>query len=71
MPPARDFVADAFAHCKFIAYTAGAKVLFAKAGIMEDDLDDGCIALEEAGDAKTFVTACRALRLWQRESDLG
>jgi catalase len=71
LPPARDFVADAFAHCKFIAYTQGAKVLFGKAGISEDDLDEGCIALEEGDDAQAFVTACRALRLWQRESDLG
>src|ERR1041385_462136 len=30
---ARDFVADAFAHCKFIAHTAAATPLFEKAGV--------------------------------------
>ncbi len=29
LPPARDFVADAFAHYKFIGFTAGAAVLIA------------------------------------------
>ena len=31
-PTARDFVADAFAHCKFIGYVEAALPLFAKAG---------------------------------------
>ncbi|MBL7406489.1 catalase HPII, partial [Escherichia coli] len=30
---ARDFVADAFAHCKFIAHVDAAAPLFAKAGV--------------------------------------
>ena len=30
---AKDFVSDAFAHCKFIAYSADALPLFEKAGI--------------------------------------
>ena len=33
---ARDFVADAFAHCKFIGYVEAAMPLFEKAGIAED-----------------------------------
>lgn len=41
---ARDFVADAFAHCKFIGYTKSVGPLFEKAGIAES-LDEGCIAL--------------------------
>ena len=32
----RDFVADAFAHCKFIGYVEAAVPLFDKAGIVED-----------------------------------
>ena len=39
---ARDFVADAFAHCKFIGYVNAAVPLFEKAGIAEADLDEGC-----------------------------
>ncbi len=41
---ARDFVADAFQHCKFIGYDASAMPLLEKAGIA-DALDRGdCLA---------------------------
>ncbi|HEY3674329.1 MAG TPA: catalase [Acidimicrobiia bacterium] len=63
-PEARDFVAHAHAHCKFIGYTPDALPLFERAGIRE--LDDGCLALERTRDAAAFVEACRALRLWNR-----
>ncbi len=63
-PAARDFVADAHAHCKFIGYTPGALPLLERAGVR--DLDDGCLALERTRDAAAFVEACRALRLWTR-----
>ena len=45
---ARDFVADAFAHCKFIGYVEAARPLFEKAGIA-DSLDEGVIAIEGPG----------------------
>ncbi|HEU0122809.1 MAG TPA: catalase [Bryobacteraceae bacterium] len=64
-PSARDFVADAFAHLKFIAYTEPARKLFAKAGI-DSDMDDGFVLLSEAEDADEFIAACRALRKWSR-----
>ena len=63
---AKDFVSDAFAHCKFIGITAEAEAIFAAAGLA-DDLDEACIALTKAGDASTFIEACRALRHWPRE----
>jgi catalase len=44
LPPARDFVADAYAHYKFIAFTEPALKLFKKVGL-PDDLDDGFFAL--------------------------
>ena len=69
-PAARDFLADAFAHCKFIAFTAGAEPLFARAGLAEER-DAGCIALTGAQDAAGFVKTCRQLRLWEREAALG
>jgi catalase len=61
---ARDFVADAFAHAKFIGYVEAAKPLLEKAGV---SADGGCIALQRPADAKTFVETCRNLRFWERE----
>lgn len=46
---ARDFVADAFAHCKFIGYSKAIIPLFEKAGIA-DSLDEGCVTLSSAKD---------------------
>jgi catalase len=63
----RDFIADAFAHCKFIGYVKAAVSLFAKAGV-PDGLDDGFIALSGADDCTKFITKCRQLRLWEREA---
>jgi catalase len=64
--PAKDFVSDAYAHCKYIAYTASAAPLLEAAGIA-DKLDDGCIALENKRSAASFIESCRALRFWERE----
>lgn len=63
---AKDFVTDAFAHCKYIGIGAEAQPLFVKAGIGED-LDEACLPLGKASDAKAFIEAARALRLWSRE----
>lgn len=63
---ARDFVADAFAHCKFIGFTAGAVALLEKAGVAPD-ADEGVVALGGGAAAAGFVESCRALRLWERE----
>jgi catalase len=63
---AKDFISDAFAHLKFIAFVQNAMPLFEKAGIPED-LDEGFIELTNAKSAAQFVGSCRKLRLWQRE----
>ncbi|WP_084455744.1 catalase [Novosphingobium rosa] len=63
---AKDFVTDAFAHCKYIGIGVEAQPLFAKAGIAED-LDEACLPLGKAADGKAFVEAARALRFWPRE----
>jgi len=63
---AKDFVNDAFAHAKFIAYSAAAKALFDKAGLT--DMDAGMVLLKGPADAKAFVTQCRKLRFWAREA---
>ena len=64
-PAARDFVADAFAHMKFIGHTEGAAPLFQKAGVA-DSRDEGFIALNRPSDCSAFVAACRQVRYWQR-----
>ena len=66
-PTARDFVADAFAHCKFIGYVEAALPLFEKAGV-SDSRDDGCIALEGPESCAAFIATCRQLRFWAREA---
>jgi catalase len=63
---AKDFVSDAFAHAKFIGYSAAATTLFTSAGLTETD--GGCIALKSAADAKTFLDRCKTLRFWEREA---
>ncbi|TBA89883.1 catalase [Rhizobium ruizarguesonis] len=63
---ARDFVADAFVHCKFIGYVETALPLMQKAGIA-DSLDEGVIALGAAKDVTTFIKALGKLRIWGRE----
>ena len=65
-PAARDFVCDAFAHNKFIAYAAPAQRLFEKAGIA-NDLDDGCFRIDSESDVTPFAERCGELRLWDRE----
>ncbi|HQT78961.1 MAG TPA: catalase [Rhodopila sp.] len=65
---AKDFVADAFAHAKFVAYTEAAMPLFQKAGVTE--MDEGCVALKGAADAKAFLQKCRELRFWPRDATM-
>jgi catalase len=62
-PAARDFIADAVAHHKFIAYVEAAVPLFEKAAA---ELDEGCIRLEKPKDCAGFVLQCRKLRYWDR-----
>ena len=64
---ARDFVADAFAHCKFIGFTPGATPLLQKAGV-DPDADEGLINLDDKKAIAGFIESCRKLRLWSRET---
>jgi catalase len=64
--PSKDFVSDAFAHCKFIAHTAAATALFDAVGLA-DKVDGGFIALDGTGDVGSFLDACGQLRRWERE----
>jgi catalase len=62
---ARDFVSDAFAHLKFVAYARSAMPLVRKV-LSNDDLDGGFIELEDATNVDKFIQACRKLRFWER-----
>jgi len=64
-PAARDFVADAFAHHKFVAHTQSATPLLQRAGCPEK-LDAGFVLLGSAGDIDKFVSQCRQIRFWGR-----
>ena len=66
-PAARDFIADAFAHRKFIAIVDAALPLLAKVGVAPDE---GVVMLKNISDASAFVKACGELRYWPRESML-
>jgi catalase len=66
-PAARDFVADAYAHAKFVGHVAAAGPLLEKAGVPAA-LDGGFVALTAAGDAAGFVKTCGKLRFWDREA---
>lgn len=64
-PAARDFVADAFAHKKFIGYTEAALPLLDKGGVPEGG-DKATITLDDEQSAEDFVQSCRKLRYWER-----
>jgi catalase len=68
-PAVRDFVSDAFAHFKFIAYAPPAKTLFQKFGLYQD-LDKGCFKLDSKKHVKEFLASCVEMRFWQRELNL-
>jgi catalase len=64
LPAARDFVHDALAHLKFLGYQQSSKTLLAQ--IKDNELDGGCILLEEPGDTEKFIETCRKVRFWDR-----
>lgn len=66
MPPAVDFLSDAFVHCKFIGWTEQATDLLTARGLSGVD-DDALCLLDDATSVTRFVQACRALRRWPRE----
>jgi catalase len=69
-PAAKDFVTDAHAHGKFVAYHPDAVPLLQAAGVATD-LDDGYIALDKRDAPATFIERCRALRFWDRAVPAG
>ena len=66
VPAAKQFVADAFAHAKVIGYGPDAEAIMEAVGALRDG-DPGLIPLGEPGAVAAFVTACRQIRVWERE----
>jgi catalase len=66
IPAAKDFVSDAHNHKKFVGHVPAVRPLLAAAGVA-DSIDGGYVDLTRRGSAKQFVTACRAVRLWERD----
>ncbi|WP_312366991.1 catalase C [Ensifer sp.] len=63
---ARDFVADAFQHCKFIGYDESAIPLLEVAGIT-GAFDEGVVPLPGEEGLSAFVSQLGKLRVWGRE----
>ncbi|MEQ8662291.1 MAG: catalase HPII, partial [Gammaproteobacteria bacterium] len=71
-PAARDFVADAVAHAKFVGYVSGATSLLAATGVDAPNAEHGFLALDDGLDAcRNFVARCRDLRCWSRPAAAG
>ncbi len=64
MHAARGWVADAFAHRKFILHNADARPLLKAAGL-PDEPDGGMFQLEKS-DCTSFLKTCGGLRFWDR-----
>ncbi|HLI00372.1 MAG TPA: catalase [Acidimicrobiales bacterium] len=63
IPEARDFVADAFAHAKFVGHVPAAGPLLEAAGVTPDD---GFVELGSPGAGADLLAHCRQLRYWAR-----
>lgn len=63
---AKDFIADAYAHLKYIGYNEAALPLLGKAGVA-GTMDSGFVRIKQAQDSTKFITDCRNLRLWERQ----
>lgn len=64
---AQDFVRDAYAHLKTIGLTENTKVLFAKAGLADADMDDARVAIDKVADAKVFIELAAKGKFWPSE----
>ncbi len=65
----RDFISDAFFHCKFIGYSQTAIDYIKKIGFFEH-LDKGWCKLENEQTIKHFLQQCGELRYWPREQEI-
>ncbi|MCC6507588.1 MAG: catalase [Pirellulaceae bacterium] len=62
-PAARDFIADALAHHKFIAFNPAARPLLTKAGA-GDEHKEQLVSVNQPEDTVAFMKLCQKLRSW-------
>jgi len=62
----RDFLTDAYVHCKYIGYTPEAAALLERCGLSLDG-DHGLVQLAGAKGIGRFVEDAKNLRYWSRE----
>ncbi|GAA4392426.1 hypothetical protein GCM10023153_11420 [Ornithinibacter aureus] len=65
-PAARDFLTDAFTHFKVIGLGGDTDALVAACGLT-GSLDDACLPVGTAAEAKAFVTRLGGPRQWERD----
>jgi catalase len=65
-PSARQWIADAFAHCKVIGFTRGAKPLLDAARV---ESDAGVLAIDNAKAIAAFIETAKRGRIWSREAE--
>ncbi|MGV3483703.1 MAG: catalase [Planctomycetaceae bacterium] len=63
-PSAKQFVADALAHRKFIGYTEAAKPMLEQADAMPAHSSQ-LVQLDQDNGTEAFITRCRELRAWE------
>ncbi len=69
LPAARDFVNDAYAHCKYLGHTEAALALIDAVGLI-GKADPGFVLLDGRDSVNTFLQSCLHLRYWDREAGL-
>ncbi|HEU0156735.1 MAG TPA: catalase [Stellaceae bacterium] len=62
-----DFIADAFNHLKVVAHVPAALPLLRRAGIGDDLVDEGVVALRGTSSVAGFIAAAKKIRVWARE----
>ncbi|WP_347332249.1 catalase [Marinimicrobium locisalis] len=65
LPPAQNFVRDAFHHKKFIGFSSEGQTLLHESGIAYSQ-DQGCTPLKDEASVKAFIQQCAELRYWAR-----
>jgi catalase len=63
----KDFISDAFAHCKFIGYAPTAEALLDAVGV---EPDGGVVAVKSSADIGSFLKLCHGIRFWDREPNV-
>ncbi len=67
MPGAQDFVSDAHAHQKFVAYNDAAQAIFDAAAVPVADASGYHVLDGTRKNAGAFIATCRGVRAWDRD----